>query len=134
MRYMLDTNIIVYLINQRSDKLIATFRNHDPEEICISAITLAELEYGVCNSSRPEQNRLALLAFLSAITVLPFETKASIEYGKIRYDLKRKGNPIGNNDLLIASHARSLGLTLITNNKKEFERVDGLEVRDWSVQ
>ena len=133
MRYMLDTNIIIYLINKRSENALRVFFSHSPEEICISAITLAELEYGVCNSSKPEQNRLALLNFLSAITVLPFDSKASVEYGIIWHELQRQGTPIGNNDLLIASHARSLDLTLITNNTKEFGRVPDLNVSDWSV-
>lgn len=133
MKYMLDTNIIIYLINRRSESALRTFYRHSPKDICISAITLAELEYGVCNSSRPEQNRLALLTFLSAITVLPFDSKASVEYGTIRHELQKQGTPIGNNDLLIASHARSLDLTLVTNNTKEFTRVPDLKVSDWSV-
>ena len=105
---------------------------HRPEDICISAITLAELEYGVYNSLRPEQNQLALIAFLSSIAVVPFDADAAREYGLIRADLKKKETLIGANDLLIAAHARALGVTLVTNNTREFERVEGLKVENWA--
>lgn len=99
--------------------------------MCISAITMAELEFGICKSSKPAQNRLALMMFLSEIQVVPFDGKAAQEYGLIRAELTARGTPIGANDLLIAAHARSLGLTLITNNGREFERVPGLTVENW---
>ena len=92
---------------------------------------MAELEFGVCNSSRPEQNRLALMTFLSRIEVVPFGAEAAREYGSIRADLTRKGTLIGANDLLIAAHAKALGLTLVTNNTREFDRVEGLKVENW---
>jgi tRNA(fMet)-specific endonuclease VapC len=104
---------------------------HDPEELCISAITMAELEFGVSKSSRPAQNRMALIAFLSRIRVLPFDADAAREYGDIRQDLTQKGSLIGANDLLIAAHARALGLTLVTNNTREFERVERLTLENW---
>ena len=107
-------------------------RNNRPEDICISAITLAELEYGVYNSLRPEQNQLALMTFLSSIAVVPFDADAAREYGLIRADLKKKGTLIGANGLLIAAHARALGVTLVTNNTREFERVEGLMVENWA--
>ena len=94
---------------------------------------MAELEYGVHNSSKPEQNRTALMMFISGITILPFDSDASFEYGKIRYDLKSKGILIGGNDLLIAAHAKSLGLTLATHNTREFSRVEGLSIEDWCI-
>ena len=131
MKYMLDTNIIVYAKNNRPEIVLKKFRQYDPSELCISAITLAELEYGVCNSSNPAQNRLALMLFLSNIKVADFDGRASEEYGRIRYELKKKGSLIGGNDLLIAAHAKSLDLTLVTNNTKEFERVDGLKTENW---
>ena len=131
MKYMLDTNIVAYIRNNRPETVLDRFRQYKPEDICISSITMAELEYGVCNSSRPEQNRIALMMLLSDISIVPFDANAAIEYGAIRYDLKKNGTPIGANDLLIAAHARSLGLTLITNNTREFERVEGLKLENW---
>lgn len=133
MTYMLDTNIIIYAIKQRSEFVLQQFLKHDPADLCISAITLAELEYGVWNSSRPEQNRLALLTFLSAINILPFDENAAREYGEIRHRLKTQGNLIGPNDLLIAAHAKAEGLTLVTNNIKEFERVPNLRLENWAA-
>ena len=131
MNYMLDTNIIAYAKNNRPEKVLARFQQYKLEDLCISAITLAELEYGVCNSSKPEQNRLALMAFLSGIEIVPFDANAAREYGTIRHYLKIRGELIGANDLLIAAHAKSLGLVLITNNTKEFERVEGLKIENW---
>lgn len=132
-KYMLDTNMIAYAKNRRPAVVLERLMQHDPSEICISSITMAELEYGVHNSSKPEQNRTALMMFLSGITILPFDSYASFEYGKIRYDLKSKGILIGGNDLLIAAHAKSLGLTLATHNTREFSRVEGLSIEDWCI-
>jgi len=131
MKYMLDTNIVAYAINKRPESVLQRLTAHKPEELCISAITLAELEYGVCHSSRPEQNQLALMAFLSQLQVVPFGSEAARDYGDIRHELASRGQLIGANDLLIAAHARSLGLTLVTNNGREFDRVDGLCVENW---
>ena len=132
MKYMLDTNIIIYLKNNRSEELIKRFSRHSIRSTCISVITLAELEYGVYKSERPTQNELALVTFLSRIKILPFDDNAAIEYGKIRAELTSKGQPIGANDLLIAAHARSEGLTLVTNNTREFSRVAELKLDDWT--
>ena len=131
MKFMLDTNIIAYAKNNRPESVLQRFMEHRPEDMCISAITMAELEFGICKSSKPAQNRLALMMFLSEIQVVPFDGKAAQEYGSIRAELTARGTPIGANDLLIAAHARSLGLTLITNNGREFERVPGLTVENW---
>ncbi len=131
MKFMLDTNIIAYAKNNRPESVLQRFMEHRPEDMCISAITMAELEFGICKSSKPAQNRLALMMFLSEIQVVPFDGKAAQEYGLIRAELTARGTPIGANDLLIAAHARSLGLTLITNNGREFERVRGLTVENW---
>lgn len=132
-KYMLDTNMIAYAKNRRPEVVLEHLMQHDPSQICISSITMAELEYGVHNSSKPEHNRTALMMFLSEITILPFDSDASFEYGKIRYDLKSKGILIGGNDLLIAAHAKSLGLTLVTHNTREFSRVEGLSIEDWCI-
>ena len=132
MRYMLDTNIIVYAKNARPEIVLKRFQQYNPGDLCISAITMAELEYGVFNSSKPKQNRLALLMFLSNIEVIPFDMEAAKVYGQIRHDLKEKGELIGANDMLIAAHAKSLGFTLITNNTREFGRVEGLKLNNWA--
>ena len=131
MRYMLDTNIIVFAKNARPEIVLKRFQQYNPGDLCISAITMAELEYGVFNSSKPKQNRLALLMFLSNIEVIPFDMDAAKVYGQIRHDLKEKGELIGANDLLIAAHAKSLAFTLITNNTREFGRVEGLKLNNW---
>ena len=133
-RYMLDTNMIAYARNRRPEIVLNRLLQHDPSEISISSITMAELEYGVFNSSRPQQNRTALLMFLSGITILPFDTAAALEYGSIRFDIKSNGQIIGANDMLIAAHARSLGLILVTHNTGEFSRVENLILEDWAIQ
>lgn len=132
-RYMLDTNMIAYARNRRPACVLERLIKHEPSEISISSITMAELEYGVFNSSKPQQNRTALLMFLSEISILPFDADASLAYGAIRHYLKTKGILIGGNDLLIAAHARALGLTLVTHNTKEFSRVPDLLLEDWAI-
>ena len=132
MRYMLDTNIVAFAKNNRPEVVLERMRRFDPGDLCVSSITLAELEYGVFNSSNPERNQLALTLFLANIEVVPCGADAAVEYGRIRADLRRKGTPIGANDLLIAAHAKSLGMTLVTNNTREFSRVEGLVLEDWA--
>lgn len=131
MKYMLDTNIIAYAKNNRPEKVRSIFQNYDPEDLCISSITMAELEYWVYNSSNPAQNQMALILFLSGIAILPFDAEAAKEYGAIRALLKKSGTLIGANDMLIAAHAKALGLILVTNNAREFERVEGLKIENW---
>ena len=130
-QYMLDTNTIAYAKNQKPESVLKRLLEHDPSELCISSITMAELEYGVFHSSRPEQNQNALIMFLSGIAILPFDTDAALEYGAIRQDLQSKGNLISANDMLIAAHARAQGLTLVTHNTREFSRVADLKLEDW---
>ncbi|MCR5268633.1 MAG: type II toxin-antitoxin system VapC family toxin, partial [Lachnospiraceae bacterium] len=129
--YMLDTNIIAYAKNGSPPSVLEKLLACDPSEICISSITLAELEYGICNSSNPDQNRIATMMFLAEMTFLPFDSDAAIAYGDIRFDLKSRALLIGANDLLIAAHARSQNLTLVTHNTREFSRVKGLKLVDW---
>lgn len=128
---MLDTNIVIYVIKRRPEELLATFNNH-AGHICISSITLAELIHGVEKSSFPEKNRRNVEDFVSRLDVLNYDDSAAAHYGDIRADLERKGTVIGVNDLHIAGHARSQGLILVTNNPKEFERVDGLRITNWT--
>lgn len=132
MKFMLDTNICIYVIKHKPKNVIQRFLQHAPEEMCVSAVTYAELMHGVEKSMAVEKNRLALSLFLSPITVLNFHAHAAEEYGKIRAGLERKGTPIGPMDLLIAAHAKSEGLILVTNNTREFQRVEGLIAEDWA--
>ena len=132
MKYMLDTNICIFAIRNKSDKVIRRINASVPSELCISAVTYAELMHGVEKSSDKERNRLALLLMLANFTIVDFDTKAACEYGAIRAELEKKGTPIGVLDMMIAGHARSLGLTLVTNNTKEFTRVSELAVEDWT--
>jgi len=132
MKYMLDTNICIYLVKKKPPQVLEKFLALNLSEICISSITFAELEFGACKSNNPTKNRMALKIFLAGIKILPFDEKAATEYGDIRATLEKHGTPIGANDLLIAAHARSLKLTLVTNNLREFERVENLKVENWT--
>ena len=132
MKYMLDTNIVIYVIKHKPESVLQKFQSLEPSDFCISSITLAEIEYGISKSSKPEKNQLALASFLSNIAVLPFEDDAAVEYGDIRSGLEKKGTTIGPNDMLIAAHARALDLTVVTNNTKEFARVPGLKLDSWT--
>lgn len=130
MKYLLDTNMCIYA-QKNNPNVLKKLRENFREDIAISAITLAELEYGVDISRRQQENKIALFKFLIAVNILPFESGAALEYGKICADLRRKGTPIGNMDMLIAAHAKFLGLTVVTHNTREFERVQGLMLEDW---
>jgi len=131
MKYMLDTNICIYIIKEKPEKVINKFHTLDVGDVCISSITLAELEYGVEKSQYTERNRLALAGFLSSIEVLPFSDKVASEYGIIRAELERQGNIIGAYDLMIGAHALSENITLVTNNMKEFQRINKLSLENW---
>lgn len=130
LKYMLDTNIVIYVIKRRPIELLEVFNRH-AGQMCISSITLAELLHGVEKSSMPDHNLLQVEDFISRMEVLPYGAKAASHYGEIRADLERKGIPIGVNDLHIAGHARSEGLTLVSNNVREFERVEALRLINW---
>lgn len=132
MRYMLDTNICIYLIRLKPERLIKRITRHSPEDIVLSSITVSELFYGVYKSMNRKQNMKALSLFLEPFEVLPYDSEAAKIYGEIRSDLERKGTPIGSMDLLIGVHALSLGVTLVTNNTREFKRIKGLKVVDWT--
>lgn len=132
MTYMLDTNICIYAIKNKPPQVLRRLRENIEKGLCISAITLAELEHGVEKSAVPEKNAAALMQFLAILNVLPFDDLAAGEYGKICACLQRKGTPIGTMDMLIAGHARAEGLILVTNNVREFERVPELTVENWA--
>ena len=132
MKYMMDTNICIYAIKNKSESVIRKILSQNPEDLCISVVTYAELMHGVEKSQAVEKNRIAMSLFLSAITVLDFDGEAAEAYGQIRAELERKGTPIDPMDLLIAGHARSQGLILVTNNTRECARVTGLRIEDWT--
>ena len=130
LKYMLDTNIVIYVIKRRPPEALAAFNQH-AGQLCISSITLAELLHGAEKSTKPDHNLRQVEDFTSRLTVLEYGSKAAAHYGDIRATLERKGTPIGVNDLHIAGHARSEGLMLVTNNLKEFERVEALRLENW---
>ncbi len=132
MIYMLDTNICIYAIKNKPEKVLLRLREELDHGVCISSITLAELEYGMKHSSNPAKNEQALLRFLVPFSVLPFGPSAAAEYGEIRAYLQSQGTPIGPLDMLIAGHAKAEKMNLVTHNVREFERVPGLELENWA--
>ncbi len=128
---MLDTNICIYTIKQKPAEVLDRFKQELSNGLCISAITLAELKHGVEKSSKPERNELALAQFLTALTVIPFDDLAAVEYGKICAYLQKQGKPIGTMDMLIAASAISSDMTLVTNNTREFERIPNISLENW---
>ena len=132
MNYLLDTNICIYIINKKPAAVVKKVQARQPGQIAISAITVAELEYGVARSRDPGRNRIALLEFLFPFTILDFDQKAAMEYGRIRSSLEARGRPVGPMDLLLAAQAKAHSLILVTNNEKEFARIDGLRIENWA--
>lgn len=132
MRYMLDTNICIYAIKHKPEQVLMRLQEHDPKDICISSVTYAELVHGVEKSKAIEKNRVALALLLANIEIMSFDSLAAESYGKIRADLEKAGTTIGPLDTMIAGHAKALGYTVVTNNTKEFERVEGLKLENWA--
>ncbi len=132
MKFMLDTNVLIHLIKHKPLQVMARFAAHPLTEVCISSISVAELEYGVMKS-RSQKNRRILDGWLQLIDRPAFDDNAARAYGAIRCDLESKGTPIGPMDTLIAAHAFALGVTLVTNNVREFSRVPGLILEDWTI-
>ncbi len=130
MKYLLDTNICIYLINERPKKVLAHFKRHALDDIGISSITASELAFGVAKSGSLK-NRSALEAFLLSLQILEYDADAAMVYGDIRTALEKQGKTIGPLDMLIAAHAVSRQLALVTNNEKEFRRVGLLKVENW---
>ncbi len=129
--YLLDTNICIYIIRKKPVDVLKTLKTKLKKDIYISSITIAELEYGVAKSQYPEKNKIALIEFLSIFNLLPFDDTDAAEFGIIKTDLERKGKIIGPMDLLIAGQAKAKKLILVTNNIKEFERVEGIKIENW---
>ncbi len=133
MKYLLDTDICIELIRKRDPHLLKRLTDLPAGEVGVSSITVAELEYGASKSRRAEQNREALERFLLPLMIVDFNYEAAVSYGQIRADLERAGTPIGSFDLLIAAHASSLDVTLVTNNIREFTRESRLRVENWAA-
>jgi len=132
-RYMLDTDTCSYIMKRSNDAVLKRLQKVSVSDVCISVITKSELQFGVEVSPRRRQDESALNAFLGYVEVLDFPETASLHYAKIRAHLKTLGTMIGANDLFIAVHARSLGLTLVTNNTREFGRVPKLVTENWTL-
>ena len=133
MTYLLDTNVLIAVLNGTSERVVSRIKVHDPSSIQVSAVTRAELLFGARHSSRPAVNVASALAVLAPYASLPFDDACADRYGIVRAELAALGTPIGPNDLFIAATALAHGLTLVTHNSKEFGRVVGLQMEDWHV-
>jgi tRNA(fMet)-specific endonuclease VapC len=134
MKVLLDTNICIYMIKNKPPEIRERFALFSPGDIGISAVTVAELQYGVAKSTAKEKNALALEAFLLPLEIVSFEQESARIYGKIRAHLERQGSPIGGMDMLIAAQAIAQSLTLVTHNLKEFQRIPELRLETWIAQ
>lgn len=132
MKYMLDTNICIYIIKEKPKKVLDKFQTCNIGDICISMVTFTELQYGVEKSQYKDKNQTALTGFLGPIEILPFEQNAAIKHGSIRADLENQGRIIGAYDLMIGAHAIAENLILVTNNTKEFKRITDLSLENWA--
>ena len=130
-KYLIDTNICIYIINKRPIGIIHKFKLFDVGEIGVSTITVSELQYGVSKNKNRRLNKQRIEEFLFPLEILPYDEIAASIYGDIRLQLGKRGEPIGPLDLLIAAHALSRNLVLISNNEKEFKRVKNLKVENW---
>jgi len=133
MKFMLDTNICIYIIKKKPQKVQEHFRRYLAGDIGISSITLAELQYGVAKSQHVQENQEALKEFVLPLEIAQFDEEAARAYGTVRAGLEKSGKPIGAMDTLIGAHALSLGLTLVTNNTKEFKQIKKIKVVDWTL-
>ena len=129
--YMLDTNAIIMAVRHPEWPIYPKIKEHLGKDLCISAVTYGELEYGIRKSANPEKNRLAITKILLGIQILDFDSRAAVHFGDIFAELESKRMRIGDRDTMIAAHARSLGYTVVTNNTRKFSRVKGLNVEDW---
>ena len=132
--YLLDTNICIYAINKKSAVVLEKVKENSKKGIYLSSLTIAELEYGVENSTHIEKNRIALLKFISLFNILSFDDSDAIPYGKLKAKLRREGNIIGPIDMLLAAQSLSKDLVFVTNNVDEFERIEGLRIENWSIE
>jgi len=131
-KYLLDTNICVFVIRAKLPLVLQKFQQYQPDQLMISAVTLSELRYGADKSSDRAKNHAALNAFLAPIQIVAFDAECADYYGRVRSHLELRGLPIGPLDTMIAAHSLRLQVPLVTNNTKEFSRVPGLRLEDWS--
>ena len=129
--YLLDTNICIYIIKKKPVDVLKILKTKSKNDIFISSITIAELEYGIAKSMYPEKNKISLIEFLSIFNILNFDDKDAVEFGTIKSKLEKTGRIIGPMDLLLAAQAKSKKLILVTNNVKEFERIENLKIENW---
>ncbi len=134
MKFMLDTNICIYIIRRKSENIVQRFQRAAISQIGISSITLSELVYGVMKSAYPSQNQAALVQFVAPLEILSYGEEAAQYYGSLRSYLEKKNTPIGALDMLIAAHALSVDCILVTNNEKEFKRVPNLKFENWVIR
>lgn len=132
MKYLIDTNSCIYIMNKRPAEVIKKFKQFELGEIGISTTTVSELRYEVAKSTYREKNEVRLEEFLAPLEILAYDQTAAKVYGEIRFQLEKRGQPIGPLDLLIAAHAMSQNLTLVTNNDKEFKRIKRLKIENWT--
>jgi len=132
MKYLLDTNTCIFIINRKPEGVRQIMQSIPIGAIAVSAVTISELEYGVAKSAASKKNQAALSKFLMPLEAIAYDESAARFYGATRAHLEKKGTPIGSMDLMIAAHALSLGLIVVTNNVREFKRVPGLKVEDWT--
>lgn len=130
LKYMLDTNTVIYTIKNRPSQVRERFKQHDGQ-MCISGVTLGELVFGAEKSSQPERNLRDIEGLVARLEVVAFDEKAAVQFGQIRAELGRAGTPVGPYDTMIAGHARALGLILVTNDLGEFAHVPGLRLENW---
>ena len=131
MMYMLDTNAVIMAVRHPDWPICERIKKHIGKDLCISSVTYGKLVYGIHKSSAPERNRIAITQILLGIRILGFDEKAAEHFGDIFADLEKRRLRIGDRDMMIAGHARSLGYILVTNNVREFSRVNGLSFEDW---
>ena len=131
MIFLLDTNTCIYLIKKKPLEVLQKFNTYVIDDVGVSSSTVAELQFGAQKSQRPAQNQQALEQFLLPLTIMEFDYGAAVVYGRIRAVLETQGTPIGSLDMLIAAHAVSLNVTLVTNNTREFARVPNLKIENW---
>ena len=132
MKFLLDTNICIYIANEKPPSVRERMDRTNPMDLAVSSITLAELHFGVAKSARPEQNKRRIEVFLERIAVLDFTPKDAQTYGTLRASLEHRGEIIGGNDLLIAAQALERNLILVTNNEREFRRIKQLKIENWA--
>jgi tRNA(fMet)-specific endonuclease VapC len=132
LKYMLDTNIVIYTVKNRPQRVREAFKRHQ-NQMCISTVTVGELIYGAERSAQPERNTADIEGLAARLEVSPFDVGAAVHFGQVRAELHSQGRPIGPYDMMIAGHARSLGLILVTNHMKEFEQVPGLRLENWAA-